>query len=178
MRKQAFQNTFKIFSQVCLLAALFLFIIHGCVAGDQSEINIEAKKTAILETISTETEAYFKEDYELWKDQFVNEDYFMRIGYWEGYPNKVSYHEGFDTLRTEKRLQFEQGATQWSGSEQTRENLKIRIYDEVAWVTYDQLSLDLETVNISVRQKRSKSWKRWTANGGWHISGFIICLNS
>jgi len=92
MRKQAFQITFKIFSQICLLAVLFLVIVKGFISVDQPEINIEAEKAVILETISTETEAYFKEEYEPWKDQFINEDYFMRIGYWEGYPNKVSYH--------------------------------------------------------------------------------------
>ncbi len=84
---------------------LLLITRDHCVAA---ELGIEADKAAILETIATETEAYFRQDYEVWKDQFVDAPYFMRIGYWEGYPNKVSHHHGFDTLRTEKKLQFEE----------------------------------------------------------------------
>ncbi len=149
-----------------LMISAIILLLHGCAENERSEINIEAEIAAIQETIATETEAYFKEDYELWKDQFVDELYFMRIGYWEGYPNKVSYHEGFDTLRAEKKLQFEQGATQWGGSEQTRENLKFRIYDEVAWVTYDQLSMDPETgehlgtsKEIKILEKIDRRWR-------------------
>jgi hypothetical protein len=147
--KYQFRNISGIFKQVCLVAVIFSGMLLGCASDNPAEMIIEAEKEAILQTIATETEAYFNEDYELWKNQFVDEDYFMRIGYWEGYPNKVSYHEGFEALRTEKKLQFEQGATQWSGSEQTRENLNFQIYDEVAWVTYDQLSLDPETGELT-----------------------------
>jgi hypothetical protein len=164
-----FNKTSSILNPGYLILTLLLVTLQGCNAGDnQQEISIEAKKTAILETIATETEAYFNEDYELWKNQFVDEDYFMRIGYWEGYPNKVSYHEGFDTLRTEKKLQFEQGATQWSGSEQTRENLKFQIYDEVAWVTYDQLSLDPETGEHLGTSKEIKILEK--VDGQWRLA--------
>lgn len=133
-------------------------IIALCGSDNEYKISkdLENEKEAILKTITTETEAYFRQDYDLWKDQFVDAPYFMRIGYWDGYPNKVSYHHGFDTLRIEKKLQFEENETQWEGSEQSRENLNFRIYDNVAWVTYDQVSTDVETGELLGRSKEIK----------------------
>lgn len=168
IRKQGYQKISGIFSHISLLAALLLIYLYGCTASGLPESDIEAEKAAILETIATETKAYFQEDFDLWQNQFVDEPYFMRIGYWEGYPDNVSYHEGLDTLRTEKKLQFAQGATEWSGSEHVRENLKFRIYNEVAWVTYDQLSLDTETGEHLGTSKEIKILEK--IDGQWRLA--------
>jgi hypothetical protein len=51
---------FKILTIALILITMpVLIIAQNCnnLSGDESEINIEAEKTAILETISTETEA-------------------------------------------------------------------------------------------------------------------------
>jgi len=163
----------KINLRICIFVLLLMipatiFSLYGCAENERAQIDIEAEKAAILETIATETEAYFRQDYELWKEQFVDAPYFMRIGFWEGYPNKVSYHQGFDTLRTEKKLQFEEDATQWAGSEQTRENLQFRIYDEAAWVTFDQVSVDSESGEELGRSKEIKILEK--IEGEWRLA--------
>lgn len=151
---------------VTVLITCIIFALCGSDNEQKISKSLESEKEAIMETIVTETEAYFRQDYELWKDQFVDSPYFMRIGYWEGYPNKVSYHHGFDTLRTEKKLQFEENATQWAGSEQTNENVNFRIFNDVAWVTYDQVSTDVEmgehlgrSKEIRILEKVDEKWR-------------------
>jgi hypothetical protein len=76
----------KINLRICIFVLLLMipatiFSLYGCAENERAQIDIEAEKTAILQTISTETEAYFRQDYELWKEQFVDAPYFMRIGY-------------------------------------------------------------------------------------------------
>lgn len=126
----------KILVLFSLLLSIAAFTIHA------DRIDYEAEKAAIQKVISNETEMYYKQDFEGWKNNFVQTDYFRQYGYWEGYPEKVKYYNGFDTLQQVKALQFQENRTIWKGSYEKKYNENFRIYKNVAWYTSEQDSFD------------------------------------
>jgi hypothetical protein len=130
------------------------------------KINMEAEKAAIRKVISNETETYYQQDFEGWKNNFVQTDYFRQHGYWEGYPDKVRYYNGFDTLQQAKALQFKENRTAWKGAYEKRYNENFRIYKEVAWYTFEQDSFDGKTheflgksIELRILEKHHGQWK-------------------
>lgn len=129
-------------------------------------IDIDKEKEAVRKVISNETETYYKQDFEGWKKNFVQADYFRQHGYWEGYAEKVKYFNGFDTLEQVKKLQFNQNRTIWKGSYEKRYNENFRIYKDVAWYTFEQDSFDGKTdkflgrsVEMRILEKHKGEWK-------------------
>lgn len=139
-------------------------ILFSCFASDR--IDIEKEKEAIQRVIAKETESYYKQDFESWKSTYVNAPYFREYAYWEGYPEKVRYYNGFDTLRNFKKAQFDQNRTLWKNSIEVRSNENFRIYPDVAWYTFDQVSFDStktkvlgRSVETRILEKHSGEWK-------------------
>lgn len=130
------------------------------------ESALEAEKTAIRNLITKETEDYYRQDFEAWKSNFVQAGYFRQHGYWEGYPDKVRYYNGFDTLQQVKALQFKEDRTYWKGSYEKRYNENFRVFPEVAWYTFEQDSFDGAThrflgksIEMRVLEKHEGQWK-------------------
>lgn len=128
--------------------------------------NLEKEKTAIRSVINNETETYYKQDFEGWKKNFVNATYFRQYGYWEGYPEKVRYYDGFDTLQKVKASQFKENRTYWKGSYEKRLNENFRIFKDVAWYSFEQESFDGKTneflgksLELRVMEKHKGEWK-------------------
>ncbi len=146
-------------------------IFSGC-NQPQSTRDIEAEKEAIRNVVAMETEAYFKQDFELWRSAYVDTSYFRMYGYWEGYPEKVKYYNGFDELETLKKKQFDENETLWTGSKEFRENENFRITDDMAWYTFDQRSEDStgkllgKSVEVRILEKHNQQWK--IAMMGYH----------
>lgn len=133
---------------------------------DQTGMDLEAEKAAIRKVVLNETETYYKQDFEGWKNCFVNATYFRQYGYWEGYPDKVRYFDGFDTLAKVKVLQFKENRTYWKGSYEKQSNENFRIYNDIAWYTYEQESFDGKTheflgksVELRILEKHNGEWK-------------------
>lgn len=121
---------------------------------------------AIRHVVSNETEMYYRQDFEGWKRNFVDAAYFRQYGYWEGYPDKVRYFNGFDTLRKVKELQFLEDRTYWKGSYEVRYNENLRVYKDVAWYTFEQKSYERGTnrflgtsVELRILEKLEGQWK-------------------
>lgn len=129
---------------------------------------IEAEKEAIRRVIANETETYYRQDFEGWKSNFVNTDYFRQYGYWEGFPEKVQYFNGFDTLQQFKRLQFEENRTIWKGSYEKRLHENFRISPEMAWYTFEQESYDGATHQFLGRSLETRILEKH--NGQWKIA--------
>jgi hypothetical protein len=155
----------KIFS---ILAVIVLAVIVG-MACKQSKIpdsELEKEKEAIKAVIAKETESYYKQDFENWKDTYVDQPYFRSYGYWEGYPERVRYYNGFDTLEAFKKKQFEQNKTLWKGSREERRNENFRIYPGMAWYTFEQISYSADgakilgrSVETRILEKQEGKWK-------------------
>ena len=100
---------------IVLLSLCALF--SGCQTEPQA-IDFEKEKAAIRAVIAIETESYYRQDFEAWKSTYLDSPAFRMYGYWEGFSEKVTFHNGFESLKTEKKKQFDANETLWQG--QTR----------------------------------------------------------
>lgn len=128
----------------------------------------EREKIAIKAVIAKETEAYYKQDFETWQSTYVNKPWFRSYGYWEGYPDKVRYFNGFDTLKNFKKKQFTENRTLWIGSTEERSNENIRIHGDMAWYTFDQVSYEKDTRKVLGRSVETRILEK--LDGEWKIA--------
>lgn len=147
-----------------LLFTLGLCAIMGF--GCQPAPDIEADKAAIRALIDQETEAYFAQDFETWKGTHLESPSFRKHAYWEGFPQKIVFHNGFESLQDEKKKQFEADATLWQGFVGERSNENFRIGPDMAWYTFEQISHDKGTGQFLGRslearflEKHDDQWK-------------------
>ncbi|WP_153800551.1 hypothetical protein [Foetidibacter luteolus] len=152
------KKEYLLIASFCLLLITAAFKVKD--AGDAAE------QKAITKLIEAETTAYYRQDFETWKDCFVNENYFRQYGFWEGYPEKVKYFNGFDSLKNFKQKQFAENRTIWKDSYEKRHNENFRIYDKVAWYTFEQDSFDGTThqllgqsIETRILEKHGGKWK-------------------
>ena len=129
-------------------------------------LDLEREKAAIRQVIAQETEAYYRQDFAAWKNTYADTAYFRLYGYWEGYPEKVSVYNGFDTLEAVKKLQFQGDQTIWKNSTEERSDENFRIFPEVAWYTFEQHSYAADTrkflgksVETRILEKHGGQWK-------------------
>ena len=150
---------------------LCLFLLLACLSvtdlfGQPPAKVFDLEKEAIRKVINNETETYYKQDFDGWRKNFVNEDYFRQYGYWDGYPEKVRYYNGFDTLQKVKASQFKENRTYWKGSYEKLSNENFRIYNDMAWYSFEQESFDGKTnellgksLELRVMEKHKGEWK-------------------
>jgi len=160
---------------VNMTIAFAVIIFSGCT---HKTFDAEKEKVAIQQLIAKETESYYKQDFETWKNTYVNAPHFRSYGYWEGYAEKVRSYNGFDTLKNFKKKQFEENRTVWRNSVEERSNENFRIYPEVAWYTYDQVSYDSSRTKVLGRSVETRILEK--QNGEWKIAylGFYYLPDS
>lgn len=129
-------------------------------------VDFEKEKAAIRAVIAKETESYYKQDFDAWQSTYLDDPAFRKYGYWEGFPEKVQSHNGFEALKAEKKRQFEKNETLWQGSTEERANENFRIFPEVAWYTFEQYSYEKGTrkflgksLETRILEKHDGAWK-------------------
>jgi len=129
-------------------------------------VDFEKEKAAIQAVIAKETESYYKQDFEAWKSTYLDDPGFRKYGYWEGFPEKVQSHNGFEALKAEKKRQFDKNETLWQGSTEERVNENFRISPEMAWYTFEQYSYEKGTQKLlgtsletRILEKHDGVWK-------------------
>ncbi|MCC6412490.1 MAG: hypothetical protein IT270_12575 [Saprospiraceae bacterium] len=149
-----------------LLPILFLCVLAISCTHKLSVTEFEKEKAAIKAVIALETEAYYKQDFETWKSTYLDDPAFRKFGYWEGFDEKVTYNIGFETLKAEKKKQFEANETIWAGSTEERINENFRITRDMAWYTFEQLSFEKGTrkqvgrsLETRILEKHDGKWK-------------------
>ena len=149
-----------------LLMAIALIVCFASCQNPPAAIDFEAEKAAIQAVIAEETEAYYRQDFEAWKSTYLDSPAFRKYGYWEGYPEKVVFYNGFESLAKEKKAQFDADATLWQGSVEERENENIRISGDMAWFTFEQYSYEKDTrkllgksLETRILEKQDGRWK-------------------
>ena len=130
-------------------------------------IDYEAEKAAILRVVADETETYYRQDYAAWRNTYLDTSYFRMIGYWDGWPHKLEWRDGFAALDSVKKKQFAADKTIWKGSTETRDNENLRIYPDVAWYTFDQDSWEKDTRRFLGRSKELRILEKH--GGQWKI---------
>lgn len=153
------KNTFLLF----LLLALPLF--WHC-QNVPAPVDVEKEKAAIQALIAKETESYYRQDFETWKSTYLDDPGFRKYGYWEGYPEKVVFYNGFEPLKAEKKKQFDANQTLWQGSTEERANENFRISQDMAWYTFEQFSYEKGTkkflgksLETRILEKHEGQWK-------------------
>lgn len=131
-------------------------------------VDFEKEKAAIQAVIAKETESYYKQDFEAWKSTYLESPAFRKFGYWEGFPEKVTFNNGFESLKEEKKKQFEADATIWKGSTEERLNENFRISQDMAWYTFEQLSYEKDTRKMLGRSLETRILEK--QNGDWKIA--------
>lgn len=146
---------------------LLLLSLSAC-QNQQATIDIEAEKAAIQAVIAEETEAYYRQDFEAWKNTYLDSPGFRKYGYWEGYPEKVVFYNGFESLAKEKKAQFDADATLWQGSTEERKNENIRISGDMAWFTFEQYSYEKDTRKLLGKSLETRFLEKH--DGRWKIA--------
>jgi len=149
-----------------LLMAIALIVCFASCQNQKARVDFEAEKAAIQAVIAEETEAYYRQDFEAWKSTYLDSPAFRKYGYWEGYPEKIVFYNGFESLAKEKKAQFDADATLWQGSVEERENENIRISGDMAWFTFEQYSYEKDTrkllgksLETRILEKHDDRWK-------------------
>jgi hypothetical protein len=134
--------------------------------NNQKYNSLETNKEATRKVVALESSAYYKQDFETWKSTFVDAPHFRLYGFWEGFPEKVVYHNGFQSLKEFKKKQFEENRTLWQKSRIERTNENFRIYPDVAWYTFEESTYDTTTnpllgtcLGARLMEKHNGQWK-------------------
>lgn len=133
-----------------------------------SAVDFEKEKAAIRAVIVKETESYYKQDFEAWKSTYLQSPDFRKVGYWEGYPEKVITNIGFESLAVEKKKQFDANETLWQGSTEERTNEHFRISSDMAWYTFEEYSYEKDTRKFLGKSIGTRILEK--VNGEWKIA--------
>ncbi|MBL7781201.1 MAG: hypothetical protein JNM22_08280 [Saprospiraceae bacterium] len=146
------------------------FILSHCTRQGPAipTVDFEKEKSAIQAVIAKETESYYKQDFEAWKSTYLQSPAFRKFGYWEGYPEKVISNIGFESLKAEKKKQFEANETLWKGSTEERVNENFRISTDMAWYTFEQNSYEKDTHKFLGKSLETRILEK--ENGEWKIA--------
>ncbi len=154
---------------IILYFGICILLVH-CTnqAPEKLTIDFEKEKAAIQSVIAKETESYYKQDFEAWKSTYLQSPAFRKFAYWEGYPEKVMSHIGFDALAAEKKKQFDANETLWQGSTEERSNENFRISNDMAWYTFEQDSYEKDTRKFLGKSLETRILEK--VNGEWKIA--------
>lgn len=101
----------------------------------------ENDRQAILEVMARESAAFWNKDYEGWANCWVQAPYVCRTGWWS--LGGVTLRRGWNELsdRTRQAIADNPKPNPTAG-EFRRENVVLRVSEDMAWVTYDQYAPD------------------------------------
>lgn len=151
-----------------LLHSIAAALLLAACQPQPQPLDTEKEKAAIKAVIAKETETYYRQDFEGWKSTYLNDPGFRKYGYWEGYTEKVVFYNGFDALAAEKKSQFEQNQTLWTGSVHERKNENFRITDNMAWYTFEQASFEKDSGKLLGKSLETRILEK--QNGEWKIA--------
>ena len=140
-------------------------------------IDYEKEKAAIMEVLAGESAAFWEKDFEKYASYWVQEDYIRTVGWWED--GGVTVVEGWEerSKRTKSHMESSPEANP-TATQVKRENINLRIFKDVAWMTFDQYGedtgddlMDMPGLSIETRvfEKVNGEWK--IAYLGWLLDG-------
>jgi hypothetical protein len=144
---------------------------------ENDAIDIEKEKAAIMSVIEGESAAFWNKDYDLWASYWLHEPYIRTMGWWKD--GGVTVVEGWDERAERSKKNFEVSPeANPTATKVRRENINIRIFKEVAWLTFDQYGEDtgdnlMDMPGLSretrIMEKHNGEWK--IAYAGWLLEG-------
>jgi len=141
------------------------------------QIDQLAESAAILGVIARESEAFWEKDYDAWAGCWLQASYVRMVGWWAR--GGVTIIEGFDALsaRIKENLRANPDPNP-TASQVRREDINLRVGQDVAWVTFDQYAQDtgepdMDMPGLShetrILEKHDDEWK--IVYVGWLLEG-------
>lgn len=152
--------------RLAVYAMIIMPFLSSC--GLHQPIDSEAEKEKIKAVINNETESYYRQDFAAWRKNFLDDPAFRQYSYWEGWPEKIQFYNGFKALEEVKRSQFQENRTIWKGSRETRKNENFRISRDMAWYTFEQYSWENETNRFLGKSLETRILEK--VDGKWKIA--------
>ena len=98
-------------------------------------------ENAVMSVITAETNAFWMKDYAAWADCWLQTPDIRMHGWWARGGIRVT--EGWAALSSSLQALMESNPTpQPQAAQVRRENINIRVSDQMAWVTFDQYGAD------------------------------------
>lgn len=137
----------------------------------------EAEKAAIMAVIAAESAAFWDKDFNAYASYWVQAPYVRTMGWWptEGVVVIEGWEERDRRTREHMQTSAEPNPT---AVRVRRENINLRIYSDVAWMTFDQYGedtgdalMDMPGLSRETRilEKHDGQWK--IAYAGWLLVG-------
>jgi len=140
-------------------------------------ISKQQYESAVMAVITAETTAFWMKDYAAWADCWLQTPAIRMVGWWARGGIRIT--EGCDALRSGVRSLMDSNPTpQPRAAQVRRENINIRVSDQMAWVTFDQYGADtgepdMDMPGLShetrILEKHDGLWK--LAYVGWLLAG-------
>lgn len=156
-------SMYVILAAVGLLAAF----VHKQVTPDLNpESNDEKERASILQVIEKESTAFWDKDYEKWAECWVQEPYIRTMGWWER--GGVTVVKGWEDRGPRTRQHMENNPEP-NPQNVRRENINMRVYQDAAWVTFDQYGNDTGEPEMDMPGLSRETRFLEKHNGQWKI---------
>lgn len=147
------------------------------VAADAAVVDFEKEKAAILKVINDESAAFWNKDFEAFASCWAHGPYIRTMGWWEA--GGVTVVQGWEERGRKTKAHMEASPEpNPTATDVIRENMNIRIFKDVAWLTFDQYGEDTgdETMDMPglsretrILEKQDGKWK--IVYVGWLLEG-------
>ena len=165
---------------ISLVLSILLFSCANTEKAKDSTVRTvdhEKERQAILAVIEGESAAFWNKDYEKWSYYWVQEPYIRTMGWWKD--GGVTVVEGWNQRAERSKGNFTKSPeANPTATRVRRENINMRIYPDVAWLTFDQYGEDtgdklMDMPGLSretrIMEKHNGEWK--IAYVGWLLQG-------
>lgn len=168
-----------------LLLAIAVLVFLSCqsqnagskAVGISVEIDYEKEEAAILQVIGEESAGFWNKDFARYANCWVQEPHVRTMGWWAD--GGVTVVEGWEerAQRTQAHMTASPEPNP-TATDVIRKNMNIRIFRDVAWLTFDQYGADTgdETMDMPglsretrILEKQDGQWK--IAYVGWLLEG-------
>jgi hypothetical protein len=138
-------------------------------------LDLEKEKAEILTIIDNESKAFWDKDYAAWASYWAHEPYIRTMGWWE--LGGVTVVKGWEERGPRTKIHMEENPDP-NPQNVVRENINMRISEDMAWVTFDQYGkdtgepdMDMPGLSRETRifEKHNGQWK--IVYVGWLLEG-------
>jgi len=150
-------------------------MVESSSASPKADTALEDERAAILDVIDRQAAAFWAKDFRRWADTWVHAPYSQRLG-WAGAGGVVSV-EGWEAIgaRMEKAM-AENPKPNLTPAKLVRERLNVRIYADVAWVTFEQHGISTGEPRFDMPGLSYETRILEKHNGQWRVAylGYLL----
>lgn len=127
---------------------------------------LETDRDKILKVIENESKAFWDKDYDSWASWWVHEPYIRTMGWWDR--GGITVVSGWEE-RESRTKEHMKNNPKPNPQNVRRENINMRIYQDAAWVTFDQYGSDTGEPDMDMPGLSRETRFLEKHNGHWKI---------